>query len=265
MKGSKAGETVQRMITRMDEIWPFSEARGIFDNGCGSGTIISYIIDTYGSKIPESARLLAGDYSEHMLEVLSKTKQARISEQAGIWNRLELQKIDAHDLSSIPNDSLSHVTGGHLYFLLQDGRKALKETLRALSPSGVLAMSTGKGSQHIDALCDAVEKVRPGTNLKMFREPWNSEGSVKQELKTIGFVDAETFVVESEMKYENHEDFTDMLLVMPVMKNALEVYDESERTRLRELVIENLRSMNPAVPGSLRGSSIVTLARKERQ
>lgn len=264
MKGMKAGDTVQKMVTRMNELWPFSEANGIFDNGCGSGTIISYILDTYGSNIPESASLIAGDFSDHMLDVLGKTQQDRMLQQGGVWNRLEVRKIDAHDLSTISDGSLSHVTGGHLYFLLEDARTALNETLRVLSPGGVLAMTTGKGSQHIDALCDAVEKVRPGTQLKLLREPWNSEDALKQELETIGFVDAETFLVASDMKYENHQDYADMLLVMPVMKNVFGDYDEGEKVRLREQLVENLRGMNPAAPGSLKGTSIVTLARKER-
>ncbi|OAP60387.1 hypothetical protein AYL99_05389 [Fonsecaea erecta] len=260
--GLKAGDTVKTMIARMNEILPFATARGIFDNGCGTGTIISHILDTFGGEIPDSARIIAADFSVHMLKVLGETKKTRVSMGNKAWDRLELLNLDAHDLSKIPESSISHVTGGHLYFLLSDARKALSETQRILGLGGVLALSSGKGSQHLDALQDAVEHIRPGTHLRLTREPWASEEGVRKELEDTGFVDVETFLIESEIQYKDHRDFADTLLLMPVMKNATEGYGEDERKRLLDQVVENLRGMNPAAPGTLKGTGIIALARK---
>lgn len=256
------GDTVRRLITRLNERSPFAKASGILDNGCGGGAIISLILDDYGAEIPPTASIVAGDFSEHMLKVVQDTKDAKVAEGKAGWERLEVRNLDAQDMVGIADGSLSHVTGGHLYFLLPDYRKALKETYRVLGAGGELAISGGRGSQHLDALHDAVEVVRPGTNLQMIQEPWASEAGVKSELEAAGFGDVETFVVDSVMKYERHNDFAKMLLTMPVMKNVIGDYTEDEKDRLLAELVVALRSRNAAEPGELSGSSIVALGRK---
>lgn len=258
----QVGPALRKMIERLNELSPFATASGVLDNGCGSGAVISYILDTFGSEMPSSSSILAADFSEHMLEKVRETKQARVSKGKEGWDRLELRNVDAHDLSAFHDGSVSHVTGGHLYFLLDDPQKALKETYRILSAGGVLATSGGSWSQHLDALQDAVEVIRPGTNLRLIRPNWATEAGVKNELETAGFGAVETFLIESEMQYKTHEDMASTLLVMPVMKNAVEGYDENEKARLHTEVVKNMRSKNPAEPGVVKGASIVALGRK---
>lgn len=252
----------QTMLDRMNEGWPFSSAIGIFDNGCGSGSAMSRIIDRFGTEIPTSARLLAGDFSEHMLDAFRKTKEAQSRSNGDAWDRLELQNIDAHDLSAIRDESISHVTGGMLYFLLPDPQKALQETYRILCHGGVIATSNGKQSQHIDALNKAVEKVKPGTNLGLLSGVWTSEEGVKGELTAAGFVEAKTYLIESEVSYQNHQQFGEMLLQMPVMKQAIDGMSEDEKQRLPGVVVEDLRKINPTQPGTLSGTAIIAISRK---
>ena len=254
--------TVRKMIAAMNEKAPFADATGILDNGCGAGGIISHILDEYGSEIPESATLLAADYSAAMLEKVDEVKGVKISSGHKIWGRLETKNLDAHDMSAIADGSLSHITGGHVYFLLFDPRKALKEAHRVLRPGGALAVSSGKSGQHIDVLQDAVETIRPGTQLRMLSEPWKSEVGAKGELEATGFTDVQTFAVDSEVKYGSHSEFARMLLLMPVMKNVTEGYDEQEKERLHAEVVKNLHAVNPAEPGALTGSSVVAVARR---
>jgi len=258
----EVGTTLLRMISRLDERLPFATASGVFDNGCGTGGVISHILDAFGSKIPDSATISASDFSKAMLEKTAERKEANISAGKPVWDRLQLHSLDAHNLSTIADGSVSHVTGGHVYFLLSNPRQALKETHRILRPGGVLALSSGKGSQHLDALHDAVEVIRPGSNFHLLQEPWASEAGVKGELEACGFVDTEAFPVESEMRYEKHEEFANLLLVMPAMKVALESYTEDEKKRLFVEVVEALRARNPAEPGTLTGTSIVALGRR---
>lgn len=253
------GTTLRRMIHRLNERSPFATASGVFDNGCGTGAVISYILDAFGREIPDSATVSAADFSQHMLEKLGEAKGANVSAGKQVWDRLQLHNLDAHDLSTIATGSVSHVTGGHLYFLVSNPRQALKETYRILGQGGVLALSSGKNSQHIDALHDAVEIIRPGTNLQLLQEPWASEAGVKNELEASGFVDTETFLVEAEIRYETHQDFAKTLLVMPIMKNAVESYSEDEKKRLLVTLVEALCSRNSAEPGTLTGTSIVAL------
>ncbi|KEF58900.1 uncharacterized protein A1O9_03743 [Exophiala aquamarina CBS 119918] len=253
----QVGITLRRMILRLNERSPFATARGVFDNGCGTGSVISYILDVFGSEIPDSALVSAADFSRHMLEKLRETKEANVAAGKQVWDRLQLHNLDAHDLSTMADGSVSHVTGGHLYFLVSNPRQALEETYRILSKGGVLALSSGKGSQNLDALHDAVEEIRPGTNLQLLQEPWSSEAGVKNELEACGFVDTETFLVDAEIRYETHDDFAKTLLLMPIMKQAIESYTEDEKKRLLVKLVQALRSRNSAEPGTLTGTSIV--------
>lgn len=251
----------------MNELWHFASAHGIFDNGCGTGSIISYVLEEYGSTIPETAQILAGDLSDAMLQVLRERRETNINatrDDTNIdpWAKLDIRNIDAHTLSSIPDDSLSHVTGGHLYFLLPAPGAALRTTFRVLKPRGVLALTSGKSSQHIEMLISAVESIKPGTNLHLFKEPWCSEDGVRGELEAAGFTEVETYLSESSLTYTDPGDFTEMLLSMPVMKDVIEAWSGDEKERLRKRLVTDLNRRTDEENGMLKGSSIIALARK---
>ena len=195
----KTGASVETVIARVNEIWPFSKASGILDNGCGTGQIMSHILDNHGKEIPASTEIIASDFSEHMLAVL-RSKQEANADVDG-WQNLKLLNLDAHDLSAITDESLSLVTGGHVYFLLEDFRKALQETRRVLCPRGVFAMTSGYQADHMYALQDAIDLIKPGTNAVFVREPWNSMVGVEELLLECGFKDVEMSLTSTDMQY----------------------------------------------------------------
>lgn len=261
--GKRPNPTVQRMIGRMDEIYPLSKATGILDNGCGTGAVISYIVDEFGQQLPSDAVILAGDFSEHMVKALTERQKTRVEEGSQIWARLQPRQLDAHNLTaSIAPSSLSHIVASHVFFLLDDSKKALRESHLVLQSGGILAISHGYNSQHIDAIQDAVEYIRPGTNMKMIRQEWATEDATKEQLQECGFEDIEMFFVDSEMGYEKLGDFAGMLMNMPVMTNVTEDYSQEEKDKLVAKVGEILRGMNGDGPGKLKGRNLVTLARK---
>lgn len=256
-------DTTQRMIARMDEISPLCEAVGILDNGCGGGAVISYILDAYGQQLPSDTVIIAGDFSEHMVNAVRNKQNGRIEEGHDIWKRLQPRQLDAHELSTkLSPNSLSHVVASHVYFLLENSQKALQETHTVLRSGGILASSTGCGSQHIDAMEQALESVRPGTNLKMIREDWATEDAVQAQFRDSGFEDIETFVVDSEMSFQNHEDFARMLMIMPVMRNAQEGWTDDEKEAVVQKVMQIIQKMEPNAPGKLKGRNIVAIGRK---
>lgn len=260
---SKAGPTVQHMISRMDQLWPFPTAKGLFDNGCGGGSIISYILDEYGAQLPDSAAIIAGDFSQSMLDVMRARKEAQIEAGDNIaWTKLQIRKLDAHNLKGMEEESVSHVTGGHVYFLLDDPRQALRETCRVLCPGGLVGLTSGKTSQHVGALCDAVESVKPGTNLQLFKAPWSTEEGVEGELRASGFEVMETYLVGSTISYTSVEEFAAVLLTMPVMKDTLATLSEDERGQLNIKLVENLREQDSEQRGLLSGVNIVAIGRK---
>jgi ubiquinone/menaquinone biosynthesis C-methylase UbiE len=259
----KANPTTKCLIARMNETCPLREATGILDNGCGAGALISYVLDEYGQQLPPDATIIGADFSEHMVKALSDKQKTRVDGGQEVWKRLQPRQIDAHDLSSvIEAGSLSHVVAGHVFFLLADARKALREAHHVLKSDGVLAISHGYESQHIDAIQEAVESIRPGTHLKMVRKEWSTEEATKQELKECGFEDIEMFFVDNEMGYEKIDDFANMLVRMPVMQNVVEDYSTEEKERLVQRLAKNLRAMNPEEPGKLKGRNLVAIARK---
>ena len=259
----QATPMTQRMIARMDELFPWSQATGILDNGCGPGGIITHVLDTYGDQIPANASISAGDYSQPMLDVVAEKQTAKIKHGHDIWQRLELKHIDAHQLTSgIPPNSLSHVTAGHVYFLLDDSREALRETLKALQPGGILALTSGSSSEHVVAIQDAVEHVRPGTNLTLIRPEWATEKNVQHELQETGFVGIETWAAQSDVEFSDHDEFARMLMKMPVMKNVLEGYSDEEREAVVQKCVEYLKEKCPSAPGKLKGENIVAVGRK---
>ena len=85
---------------------------------------------------------------------------------------------------------------------------------------------------------------------------------VKEEFESTGFVDVETHVLDASIGYESHDQFAEMLLQMPVVKNTTDEYSEDERNKLQGYVVEQLKNVNSAEPGELQGTTIVALARK---
>lgn len=193
------------MIARVNEVSPFAKASGILDIGCGTGPIVSYILDKFGHEIPDSSSIFAADFSDHMLAGL-RSKQEKFAEKNAAWRNLKILNLDAHDLSAFASGSVSIVTSGHMYFLLDDFRKALQETARVLCPGGVLAITNGYHADHTNALYRAIDSVRPGTNANFIRKPWDSLVGISDLLQDCGFVDVEVSESKTEMRYVNIDD-----------------------------------------------------------
>lgn len=108
------------MLEKCNSLLPLSQTQGIHDNGCGPGPIITRIIEDFGPEIPKTASLSASDFSEPMIEQVRKFKETKVQEAgtgAELWQRLELDVLDAMDLKTIPDQSRSHVTAGWVYFM----------------------------------------------------------------------------------------------------------------------------------------------------
>jgi ubiquinone/menaquinone biosynthesis C-methylase UbiE len=252
------------MVGRMNEIWPFSKAKSIFDTGCGPGVVVSHIIQEHGKEIPASAKILAGDFSEPMLDAARKLKKERSFETDNIWDRVELRNIDAQDLSAIPDGSVSHATGGFVFFMLPDPRKALRETNRVLCDGGVLALSSWQSSEWMDTLTLAFERVNPKADAPKLVGPWTTTEGVQVELKATGFADVEAQYVVASFNYKTHEEVADMLMDIPATNNAVQGMSEQEVAQLRQTILDHLVKHHPAAPGTMKGVTIAAVACKPR-
>ena len=84
---------------------------------------------------------------------------------------------------------------------------------------------------------------------------------MKEKLTAAGFADVETHLIESSISYQSHQHFAEVLLKMPVMKNVTERFSENKK-RLHQSVVEHMRLINSAEPGTFHGITILALARK---
>jgi ubiquinone/menaquinone biosynthesis C-methylase UbiE len=156
------------MLEVMQATLSFSSATTIMDVGCGPGTAVSLLIDHYGGDIPPEAQLIATDYSSGMVEAIKSRKETEISsgkDTASYWSRVETLVLDAQDLSGLSSDSVSHIMGSLVYFMLPDPKRGLREAHRVLKAGGVFACTSWAKVEWMQFLGQAVQEVRSAGGL----------------------------------------------------------------------------------------------------
>ncbi|KAK4507858.1 hypothetical protein PRZ48_001593 [Zasmidium cellare] len=258
-----SAKPIGSLLSRLDELHPFSKAIGVHDNGCGPGPIISRVIQDYGSQLPKDCVLSASDFSPAMIEQVEGTKKEEVEKDAGsLWGRVETSVLDAMDLKGIPDDSRSHITAGWVYFMTPDPQKCLSESKRVLATDGVLGCSSWKGSQWLEIM-RLVEVIKPERKMMEIPKAWMEKEGIKGELEKAGFTDVESREVEVEMTIEEYEPFLDLMTSkMPHMIAITKDYSEEEMKRLRDMMLAKLKEYSPTLPGKLYGTSLVAFGRK---
>ena len=251
------------MLERSNALLPFSQATGILDNGCGPGPIMSRILKDYGTTIPASATLTCADFSAPMLEQVQQTKATETAaDPTSPWSRMSIQCLNAMDLDTIPDGSVSHITAGLVYFIPPDPQQCLRESLRVLTANGVLACSSWKGSQWMDIM-NLAPTLRPVPNWPVNPPEWATAAGVHGELVKAGFRDVEAVEVPVDMTFDSHEQLNDLLVMkMPHMKAALKDFSPEEMERLKALTMKEQKRLAPTPPYTLTGVALVAVGRK---
>ncbi|KAJ1715193.1 methyltransferase family protein [Aspergillus flavus] len=213
----------KRMIDALQNALSFSSATTILDIGCGPGTAISLLIEDYGHHIPPGTRLVATDYSAGMVAETRARRDSKIragGDNANCWDRLDTLVVDAQDLSPFPSNSVSHIMGSLVYFMLPDPMKGLIEAHRVLQAGGIFACTSWAKVEWMELLVQAVHKVRPvgkDNNSTQPRETslipthWKDAAGVKEELESAGFRDVHTEYVEFNWAVEDNSKFAEMM------------------------------------------------------
>lgn len=254
---------IRAMVESINTAWPLSKAEGILDVGCGPGSVLLCIIDKYGASIPPSCPLTATDFSAPMIEQVKNVQKDEVAKNPeSPWNRVEASVMNAMDLNSIADNSVSHVTAGWVYFMTPDPQKCLTESLRVLKPDGVLSCSSWKGNQWIEIM-GLVSKVRPDKVFPTLPEKWSDVNLVKVELETAEFRDVEASEVGVEVTFEAYEIFLDLISdKVPQLQVLLKDLSKDERETVRELMMSRLKELAPTLPGTLTGTAVVARGRK---
>ncbi|KAK3675468.1 hypothetical protein LTR78_004551 [Recurvomyces mirabilis] len=254
---------IHKMLERANVLKSFSTASGILDNGCGPGLVMTYLLRDYGSQISKDCTLTCSDFSEGMVKQVQVSKEKyTAADPNSPWARLDTKVQNAMDLKEIADGSQSHITAGFVYFMTPDPQKSLSESLRVLSPSGVLALSAWKSSQWLD-LMNLLTEVRPDKILPTLPEAWTSTGGIEGEMRKAGFKDIETYEVVVDMPYQSYDSFADFMITkMPHIIALSKDMSKEEMAKYKDLFIEKMKGMCATEPGVLHGMSLVALGRK---
>lgn len=154
-----------RMLEVMNKARPFSTASTILDVGSGPGTVASLLFENYGQDIPQTARMIATDFSKGMVEAMqarkAKESQSADTTVAGCWARLELDVMDAQQLDKVNEGTVSHLVGSLVYFMLPDYNKGLADAHRVLQADGIFACTSWSEVGWMDFLVRAAHAVKP--------------------------------------------------------------------------------------------------------
>ncbi|KAK6079475.1 nucleoside-diphosphate-sugar epimerase [Seiridium cupressi] len=245
------------ILERLNALLPFSGASGFLDNGSGPATIVSRLIQDYGSSIPPWADLTCSDWAPAMIEQVQRIK-ASASEQSpeSLWNRVEAKLLDAMDLNDIKTDSESHVAAGWVLYSTKDPQKCLAESKRVLQPDGVLAVSTWHDIQWLKVQ-RPLHKLRPDVKALCLPEGWDTESALKKELEKAGFRDVETHLVPVEVAYQTYDVLAEVLTTrVPHIVARTSDFTDEERETLKKMIVEETRALCPTEPGALKGFAI---------
>lgn len=263
-KPSSLPNATETLFSQMDLAHPISQGSAILDVGSGPGTCLARLIDTFGSQLPPTTRLIASDFSEGMAK---QVRERRNMEQVAnaLWRRVEVKVLDAQELEGIEDGSISHITGTHVYNLVADGRKALQAALRVLKPGGVVGMTTIYVAEWMELMALAARKIR-GDDAPEFKLPvsFSTVEGIRGEFKRIGL--EEVFVEE----VDSYMDVTDPSSIInsfirggnPGALMFVGDYSEEEMDRFVEEWLRLIRERHPKEPRMLKGVSIVAIGKK---
>ncbi|XXH00639.1 hypothetical protein Hte_006987 [Hypoxylon texense] len=251
------------MLEGLNARVPFSQTAGVLDNGCGPGPIMARIIDEFGSSIPQSATLICSDFSSGMVDQANNTKKLAIEQNAdSLWNQVRTEVLDAMDLNSIEENSLSHVAAGWVFFNVKDPQKALAESKRVLQPGGVLAASSWAETDWLKIL-KAISKLNPALSPPSIGEDWGRAENVRGQFAAAGFRDVEVHEVPVDIPFKTYESFVNVMLTrVTQMVAASRGLPEEAKEKLKGLMVDEMKELCPTEPGVLKGVSLVALGTK---
>jgi SAM-dependent methyltransferase len=247
-------DAARALVTEVNKVVPFAKASFIHDVGTGSGVVVD--------EISSSTRILATDVFPLMLDEIKDRQKLALSGGSEHWERLEIQQMNAEDLTGIEDDSTSHIMAGYLMYALSDYKKMLSEVKRTLAPDGVFGYNVNAVAPWVSILA-VISKVRPDKVAPYPPAQWHTAASNTKVLEEAGFKDIRTAEVNLDLWYNSHEQMVDYVLdMMPFMSMLLEGMTEEEIAKYRQLMIDQLREESPSLPGKMAGKAVIATAKK---
>jgi SAM-dependent methyltransferase len=214
---------ITRLVALLDTFSPFSAATTVLDVGCGPGIGISAIISTFHGVLPSHTQLLATDFSKGMVEIVTRTRVAKLEElkedttERQAWEKVQPLVLNAMDLSPLLDASVSHIIANFVFFMTSAPEKALSESWRVLLPSGVCACSSWHRGQWLELLDLAAHRSFPGfgkpiPEMPVIATEWTSREGMEGLLRKAGFREVETEYVDAPITPPDVEGFAKFFL-----------------------------------------------------
>jgi ubiquinone/menaquinone biosynthesis C-methylase UbiE len=195
-------------------------------------------------------------------EALSSSSSGGDAAKAEVWKRVETQVLDAMDLKGVADESKSHVMAGWVFFMTADPQKCLSESLRVLTPGGVLACTSWEGSEWLE-LMGTLHEVRADLKLPSLPEKWSNVDLLEKEFEIAGFKEIAVERVPVKMQYEKHETLVEFLIEkLPHAVALKSQMTDDEVKGWKELATAKCKEYNAEAPGSLSGWSLMAIGRK---
>jgi len=257
--------TARDILRYVDAASPLSKTTNFVDVGCGPGQVTGVLVQQYGSRLLKSAKIIALDNSPEMIQQLKARIEPGIAAGEAAWRSVEVRVDDAHELKSIPSESVSHLVGSLVYFLLPQPRKAMEAARRVLTSKnggGVFAMSTMIDAEWTRAI-GFVKAVRPDKNLPMPNACWRSKEGLRGELEATGFRNVQVFEAPSYMPFEDHEEIVKYLVSsLPPMRMLTADMTKEEIQKVVNMTTGWLRKKYPTTPARMVGTALIAVGRK---
>ncbi|KAI0836428.1 S-adenosyl-L-methionine-dependent methyltransferase [Hypoxylon sp. FL0890] len=262
-KSSKTATTkpTDILLERLNIRFPFAQASGILDDGCGPGSCMSRLIKTYGQDISPSCTLICSDWAPSMIQQVNNAKDQSLGLLPdSAWSRVDARVLDAMDLNSVADESLSHVMAGWVFHMTHNPQKCLSEARRVLKSGGVLGVASWKETQWLDAM-KPIKKLKPELSPPTGSGQFASPSGLSLELKRAGFSKVELQEIDVELPFESHALFIDMLLTrMPPLVAIMKGFSTQQKEDLRYLMTNEIQKLCPQEPGFLKGIALVAIS-----
>ncbi|KAI4200968.1 MAG: hypothetical protein LQ350_003537 [Teloschistes chrysophthalmus] len=238
------GAFARTLIEKAGLLEPGQEPLAILDNACGTGVVTNALHALLDEGTKERMDLVCGDFSEPMLETLSK----RIADNG--WERTKARMVDAQK-TMLPKARFTHVLTNFAVMGLPDPTAALNGI--TIAPGGICAFTTWA---HVDWIADVrgAFATIPGhppfpDDIVMYRSwgqgDWHSPDwifdhlSCPQKNQIYDFVDIDVEAVGKDLVMDSPAMFVDTFSVMiPVILKRF--WTEQQRRELGDMVIPAL-------------------------
>ena len=187
---------VQDLVRWVDSVLPLggSGAKAL-DNGCGTGSLSSVLKRTYPD-VP----LLATDCSSGMIDKI----RARAKQED--WANFEARVLDARDLNTVSDESITHVFSSFMICLAPDPDIIAKEMFRVLD-AGILGLAVWGEPNfsywHRPWTKACLELDSRYQSHEFMHEAWTRPEKVKKALMAANFKDVEIRTREDNFWWES--------------------------------------------------------------